>query len=145
MHRLAPPRLVVMVQREVADRLSAQPGDAARGQAGVWVQARWRVTALRSVPPSCFWPRPAVSSTVLLLEADDRLPEDVAETFRRVTKIAFTQRRKQLSTIFRNNAAALGIGAAGAFAPIAAAGIDPAARPETLTHDDWLRLARAMQ
>ena len=143
-HRLAPPRLIVMVQREVADRLAAPPGAPARGQAGVWVQARWTVSALRAVPPSCFWPRPEVASTVLLLEAHDRLPAEVSDRFYRVSKVAFTQRRKQLATILRNNAGVLALGDAAPAGILAAAAIDPAARPETLTHDDWLRLAAAL-
>ncbi|MBR3085656.1 MAG: ribosomal RNA small subunit methyltransferase A [Kiritimatiellae bacterium] len=143
-HPLAPPRMVVMVQREVADRLSARPGDPERGQAGVWVQARWRVRQLRTIGPSCFWPRPEISSTVALLELDDRLPGELAGRFYRVSKTAFTQRRKQLATILRNNAAALGLGDAAPAGILAAAGIDPAARPETLAHGDWLRLAAAL-
>lgn len=139
--RRAPPRLVAMVQREVAERLAAAPGDPERGQAGVWVQARWTVKPLKTVPPSCFWPRPEISSTILLLEAADRLPQEVEDRFYKVVKIAFTQRRKQLATILKNNAGVLGLGAAAPEAILAAACIDPKARPETLSHDDWLRLA----
>lgn len=140
--RRAPPRLVAMVQREVAERLAAAPGDPERGQAGVWVQARWTVKPLKTVPPSCFWPRPEISSTILLLEVADRLPPEAEDRFYKVVKIAFTQRRKQLATILKNNAVVLGLGAAATpEAALAAACIDPKARPETLSHDDWLRLA----
>lgn len=139
--RRAPPRLVAMVQREVAERLAAPPGDAERGQAGVWVQARWTVKPLKTVPPSCFWPRPEISSTILLLEAADRLPPEAEDCFYKVVKIAFTQRRKQLATILRNNAGVLGLDASAPEAILAVADIDPKARPETLSHDDWLRLA----
>lgn len=142
----APRRFVVMVQREVAQRLAAGPGDPARGQAGVWVQARWRVSAIRNVAPGCFWPRPEVSSTVVSLEIDDRLPRDLAGRFFSISKIAFTQRRKQLATILRNNAITLGLPAGCDVAGLlAGAGVDPAARPESLSHEDWLRLAQALQ
>lgn len=138
----APGRFVVMVQREVAQRLAAGPGDPERGQAGVWVQARWRVSATRNVAPSCFWPRPEVSSTIVVLDLDDRLPAESAARFYALSKVAFTQRRKQIATILRNNAPALGLPPGTDFAALAAdAGIDPAARPESLAHGDWLRLA----
>lgn len=145
-HQLAPPLLLVMVQREVADRLAASPGDDERGLAGVWVQARWDVKPLRAVTANCFWPRPEVSSTVVQLTLHDRLPAEAAKRFYRLTKVAFTQRRKQLATILKNNAAVLGLaaGSAAAQQPLAAAAVDPAARPESLSHEDWLRLALAL-
>lgn len=140
--RNAPPLMVVMVQREVAQRLAAKPSDEDRGQAGVWVQARWGVKALRTVPPSCFWPAPEVSSTVVRLDLRDALPQELDDRFYKLAKVAFTQRRKQLATILRNLGSGLGVDSAEDAARIvAAAGIDPKARPETLTHGDWLRLA----
>lgn len=141
--RNAPPRMVVMVQREVAQRLAAAPGDPDRGQAGVWVQARWRARMLRTVPPACFWPRPEISSTVVRLDACDRLPPEHEEVFYKVVKESFTQRRKQLASILKNKGALLGMGADAADI-FAEAGIDPRRRPETLSHEEWLGLAAAI-
>ena len=72
LRRRAPERLVVMVQTEVAERLAAPAGSPARGQAGVWCQLHYDVSILRKVKPVCFWPRPEVDSSVVLLNRHRR-------------------------------------------------------------------------
>ena len=147
-HPLAPPLCVVMVQREVAERLAAAPGEPARGQAGVWVQDDFRVTPLRTVRPTCFWPRPEVSSTVVRLDAvgGPREPDAARRAFERLTKLAFMHRRKQLGTVLRKGGAReLGLAGENDVARLfEEAAVAASARAEELSRDDWRRLARRL-
>jgi 16S rRNA (adenine1518-N6/adenine1519-N6)-dimethyltransferase len=125
-------RLVVMVQREVAERLAAQPRTAAYGAVSVkvafWASAR----VVASVPASVFVPRPKVESAIV--EIVRRPPPDIepAAVFGLV-RAAFNQRRKMLRRSL------FGVVSAEQFA---AAGIAPTARPEELDVDAWVALAR---
>jgi 16S rRNA (adenine1518-N6/adenine1519-N6)-dimethyltransferase len=125
-------RMAVTVQREVADRLLAPPGSRDRGGVSVIAQALCTVSRVATAPPECFWPRPEVTSTMVLLErrAEPLTADPVAlsEFCRRL----FASRRKQLGAI---------LGRATPWPP----GIDPAMRPEALTVEqiEALRLAVA--
>lgn len=146
-HPLAPALCVVMVQREVAERLAAKPGDEARGQAGVWVQADYGVELLRTVKPTCFWPRPEIASTVVkLVRRADALGGGATRCcFERVTKLAFMHRRKQLGAVMRQAKGELGFSDDGEVAAwLGSAGIDPRIRPEMLSDGDWRRLSAAL-
>ena len=133
----APRRLVLLVQREVADRLAAPPGTHARGTASVWAQLDYDVRLARLVRPTCFWPPPEVTSAVVTLTRHGRsaLGEPAKATLRALAKHLFTQRRKQLGAVLRKSPEPWrGIDPA-------AAGIDPARRAETLTLPEWEALA----
>ncbi len=94
-------RGVVMVQKEVADRLAAGPGSKAYGPLGIMVQATCDVELVGSVPPGCFWPRPDVESAVVqLVRLETPRTHDV-EGFGRVVHRLFEQRRKQIGAIIR--------------------------------------------
>ena len=126
--------MVVMVQREVAERLAAPPGHPAYGLPSLKVACWARAELLGRVPPTVFWPRPRVSSALLAI---NRLPEPAAgniEALYRLATRAFGQRRKMLRRSLRGVVAP---------ATFAAAGVDPAARPGELAVGDWSRLARA--
>ncbi len=86
------------IQREVAERLTAQPGTAAYGSLTIAVQRRWRVKYLRTLPPTVFFPEPHVDSAVVLLTALP--PEEIAPVdghiFEKTVRQGFSQRRKQL-------------------------------------------------
>ena len=87
-------RWTVMVQREIADRLRAQPGTKAYGSPSVLAQLACRVELLRAVDPAVFRPRPRVGSALLRLERLAPWPgEDVA----RLVRAAFAHRRKALA------------------------------------------------
>ncbi len=127
----------VMLQREVVDRMTASPGTAEYGRLGVMLGYRFEVTRLFRVPSSAFWPRPQVESAFARLQPrpeGKQRAKDEALLARLVT-LAFGQRRKTL----RN-----------ALAPIAdaeelrAAGVDPAARGETLSVTQFVALADAL-
>jgi 16S rRNA (adenine1518-N6/adenine1519-N6)-dimethyltransferase len=143
-HPLAPPIFVVLVQSEVAERFAAPPGGAARGQAGVWLQLDYAVTPVRAVKASCFWPRPAVGSTLVRL---DRIPCALSPAerawFYDLTRYAFMHRRKQLGALLRKAPAPLGREEDALAALFQAAGADPLARAEQLTNAQWQGLARA--
>ena len=142
-HPLAPAECLVMVQKEVAERLAAAPSTPARGQAGVWIQQRYDVETIRTVKPTCFWPQPEISSTVVRLVRHDRLPLDPAQrrVFEAITKLAFMHRRKQMATIFRS---AENVGGAVIEDPAAwlrGCGLEPSVRPEQISNGEWRALA----
>jgi 16S rRNA (adenine1518-N6/adenine1519-N6)-dimethyltransferase len=132
-------RLVVMVQREVADRLVAEPGTADYGRLSVLAQYRARARLLFTLPPSVFTPPPKVSSALVEI-APTAAPEDAVpvKVLEEITAGAFGQRRKML----RSSLSALGADTA---ALLRDANIDPSLRAERLTVSDFLRLARCLQ
>lgn len=135
----APPaRGVFLIQREVAARLAAGPGDWSL--ATVAVRSVATVERLRDVPPSSFDPAPAVTSSVVRLRPDSPLSRADREDVIRIARAAFQMRRKMLRHGIAH--AAGGDDARGA-AWLAAAGIDPARRPGTLDLAEWQRLAAA--
>ncbi|HEX5936883.1 MAG TPA: 16S rRNA (adenine(1518)-N(6)/adenine(1519)-N(6))-dimethyltransferase RsmA [Actinomycetota bacterium] len=129
-------RLVVMVQREVGDRLLAGPGDAGYGPASLRVALRATGAVIRRVPPEVFWPRPTVESVVVRLERRARSPVAVDEArLREVVDAGFAERRKTMRNALRR------LGADDADAVLGAAGVEPAARAESLALEDFARIA----
>lgn len=134
-------RAVLMVQREVAERLVAAPASEAYGALSVFVQAACRVTRVRDVSPGCFHPAPRVWSAVVALEPLEPPRAEETETFRVVVKAAFAQRRKTL----RNALLATGRPAAAVDAALARAAIDGKRRGETLSVEELATLAGAWE
>jgi 16S rRNA (adenine1518-N6/adenine1519-N6)-dimethyltransferase len=126
-------RYVVMVQREVADRLRAEPGTKSYGVPSVVVGLHGRARFEFAVAPTVFHPRPSVDSAVVSIVRASSVPSAAPRAVE-LAGAAFGQRRK---TIRRSLAAVL----TDAPAIITAAGLDPAARAENLAPDDYLRLA----
>lgn len=124
----------VMLQKEVVARMVAAPATPDYGRLSVMLQATFAMTRLFIVPPGAFRPVPKVDSAVVrLVPLGARKPALAdAALFARVVAAAFAQRRKTL----RNALSALADAAA-----LAAAGIDPGARGETLAVGDFVRLA----
>ena len=135
-------RAVFLVQREVAERLAARPGTADWGILSVLLQREAEVSIERIVPPGAFLPPPKVDSAVVC--AIFRPPlEQVRDParFRRLVKAGFAQRRKTL----KNALGAARVAEPGALhAALAAAGVDPGRRGETLTVAEWAALDRAL-
>ncbi|MBX6341132.1 MAG: 16S rRNA (adenine(1518)-N(6)/adenine(1519)-N(6))-dimethyltransferase RsmA [Thermomicrobiaceae bacterium] len=135
-----PRRLVVMVQREVAERIVARPPEMSVLAVAVQFFASPRV-AFR-IGPGAFVPRPKVESAVLRIDVKDRPPLDGADraAFFRLVRAGFAQRRKRLG-----NALAVGLDLPKAEVEegLASAGIDPDRRAETLAVDEWVRAERA--
>ena len=123
-----------MLQKEVVERLAAVPGGPDWGRLSVMAQYRCRVDDLFSVPPEAFVPRPKVDSAIVRLTPYAELPwpaRDEALLFR-VVRQAFAQRRKTL----RNNFKGLVESEA-----MEALGIDPVRRPQTLSVEEFVRIA----
>jgi 16S rRNA (adenine1518-N6/adenine1519-N6)-dimethyltransferase len=135
-------RLVLLVQRELGERIRARPGSAAYGALSVRLQMLCRCRAVCPVPPRCFAPPPKVMSEVILLEprpAAELPPADLAQPLERLLRRAFAARRKML----RNGLAGL-VAAERLEALAAAAGVDLHQRPQDLPPDRWLALAEGL-
>ncbi len=132
-------RLVLMVQREVAQRLRAKPGSADYSGLSVCTQFAASVHKGLVVGPSAFVPRPRVESEVIVIEPHSQPVVEVSseETFRKLVHTVFLQRRKQLRNSLR--------GMTPVPEPILhAAGIDPARRPETLSLQEFAAIANLL-
>lgn len=145
-HALEQPRpdvAVYLVQKEVADRLAAPPGDKIYGALSVNVQAVAHVEMIRRVPPGAFQPPPNVDSAVVRItpRVDPVVPADRESRFRGFVQAAFGLRRKQLVRVVRTIAA---IDAEHASAVIGACGLTNEVRPEVLTANDFARLVAAL-
>ena len=126
----------VMLQREVVDRLSAEPGTRAYGRLTVLVGSVFDVTPLFAVPPGAFEPPPKVHSAIVRLVPRADAPSPAAlEALSRATRIAFAGKRKTLRNNLRGHLEP---------AAIEALGIDPQARAETLDGAAFARLAAAL-
>jgi len=132
-------RFVVMLQREVGERLAAPPGHRAAGAVSVKVAYYAQARIVGVVPPSVFIPAPAVDSVLVRLDRRPAPPVVVpsAEQLFRLVRAGFSQRRKMLRGALR---AELGARTAGV---LTAAGIAPGARAESLSLDEWASLSRA--
>jgi 16S rRNA (adenine1518-N6/adenine1519-N6)-dimethyltransferase len=138
-------RAVLMLQREVAERLVAPPGGDARGVLSVMVQTWATVRVAFAVSRRSFLPRPRVDSAVVVLDtaAVPRVPLADVELYEAVVRAAFGQRRKMLRNAVAVLAASRGIDSRQLEARFAQAGVDPRARAETLALEDFARLVAA--
>ncbi len=131
-------RLVVMVQREVGERFLAGPGDAAYGPVSLRVAYRASGELVRPVPPSVFWPRPSVASIVVRLERRERQAVAVGpELLWRVVDAGFAERRKAI----RSAVVRLGVDPGRADDLLRGIAIDPRARAERLSLEEFARIA----
>ena len=126
-----------MLQKEVVDRMAAEPGSKVYGRLSVMLQAYCRVIPLFTVPPGAFRPPPKVDSAVVRLVPRDPASIEVRDPakFEAVVRDAFGQRRKTL-----RNALSLQCDAAA----IEAAGVRPDARAEQIAVADFVRLANSL-
>jgi 16S rRNA (adenine1518-N6/adenine1519-N6)-dimethyltransferase len=134
-------RFVVMVQREVGERLVADPDREGYGAVSVRVAYRAVAKLVRRVPPSVFWPRPAVASVVVRLDRLSAPPVAVEESrLWSVVDAGFAQRRKTMRNALRR----LGLSVSEADAVLAAAGVSPSARAEELSLATFAAVAEQM-
>jgi 16S rRNA (adenine1518-N6/adenine1519-N6)-dimethyltransferase len=138
-------RIVVMLQREMADRIVARPATPAYGALSVMVQLYGAPRVVTRVSAGAFVPAPRVESAVLCVAPHaggaTRVPVDDEAHFSRVVHAAFNQRRKTLRNALRQIAAG---DDAALDAALAAADIDGRRRGETLSVEEFARLARAL-
>lgn len=123
--------ITVMIQREVAKRICAAPGTPDYGAFGIFVQWHTEPELLFEVPPGCFMPQPKVTSAVIRLGRRETPPVAVKNEalLFRIIRAAFNQRRKTLANALSSG---LSISREEAEKAIAAAGLDPRVRGETL-------------
>ncbi len=126
-------RMLLMLQREVVERLTAKPGNSERGFITVMVEDTFEATRLFDVEPRAFFPAPKVWSSVMSLEPSVSAVID-QRAFRQLVSVGFSQKRKtiqnNLKTAFPNASELL-----------ASSGIEPIRRAETLSLDEWKILA----
>jgi 16S rRNA (adenine1518-N6/adenine1519-N6)-dimethyltransferase len=128
-------RAVVMLQKEVIERLAAGPRTKDYGVLTLRVQSEWSVKSLRTVPPEAFHPRPQIDSSVaLLLPRGKELPAFDARRFDELIRRGFAQRRKQMGRQMPENPP---------WAEVAARiGAPLTARAEELSLSQWIEIAR---
>ena len=132
---------LVMVQREVGERLTARPGEDAYGAASVRVAYRARAELVRRIPADVFWPRPKVESVTVRLTP--RLPPvdaDPAALFRVIDE-GFAERRKTMGNALRR----LGLDARSAARVLSDSGVEPGVRAERLGLPEFARIAQALR
>jgi 16S rRNA (adenine1518-N6/adenine1519-N6)-dimethyltransferase len=124
------------LQKELAERLAAEPGSKDYGAPTVLIGRRWKVQLLRTLPPQVFLPVPTVESSVVLLTPRDpqELPACDPQRFQTLVKLGFSQRRKQLGNLLS--------GALESWPRAATAlGLSATARAESLSIRQWCQLA----
>ncbi len=135
-----PGRIVLTIQREVAERILSRDEKMSLLSLSVQVYGDARIT--NQIPASCFYPRPQVDSSVLIIDVDEqpKLSDEGIRWLFKLAHAAFNQKRKMLrnslKSIFDGDDEKLS-------AVLAQAGIDSQRRPEALSLDEWIRLTRA--
>ena len=140
-------RAVFIVQKEVAERLCACPGSKTYGILSVYCAAYATPTLLFSIPPSCFYPVPEVdSAAIMLVPRRDHYWHDAYEVFfRMVVRRAFGHRRKILANTLKSIVKTHRLDQQIISRVCSETGIDIQRRPETLSVDEWYRLASFLQ
>lgn len=136
--------LVLMVQKEVAERIAARPGTKSYGTLSVWSQLHGRITETVQVSPEAFFPRPKVRSTILRIELhpEPLVSKQELPWLRAVIRAAFGHRRKTLANTL---AGCLNLRREEIEHLLRAEAIDPKRRGETLGVDQFISLARAVE
>jgi 16S rRNA (adenine1518-N6/adenine1519-N6)-dimethyltransferase len=134
-------RMVLTVQKEVGNRLTASPRSGEYGSLSVLLQRRWEIKRLRVLPPSVFLPRPEVDS--LVIELKKKNPTDIEEIseqwFAKVVKTGFSERRKKLTNTLAKLVPSKAVEEA-----LIADGLGGLARAEELSPMAWVNLAKRL-
>lgn len=127
---------LLTLQKEMARRISAEPGSSAYGALSLILQLQYRVDFLRTVPASVFLPQPDVDSAFVRItpRSPTELPPHDPETFFRLVRQGFSQRRKQLRNLLKTEVADWDEAAE-------TIGFDPRARAEQLSLEQWVALS----
>ncbi len=134
-----PRQIIAMVQREVAERWLAGPGDSARGLQSIITERYGTRLLVVPVPRHCFWPVPKVDAAVVRLTIDQPIAAEDAALFK-LAKTLFGQRRKTL----HNSLKMVVPDASQVDTVCAVVGIDPMLRPQDLSLEQWQRLSSAL-
>ena len=120
-----------MLQKEVVDRIVAEPGSKTYGRLSVMTQAYCEVDYLLDVPPSAFTPQPKVDSAVVRLVARENLPDIKFSALEKLVATAFAMRRKTLLNNLKKIVTAN---------QLIDLGIDPSSRPEQISVEEYIRI-----
>jgi 16S rRNA (adenine1518-N6/adenine1519-N6)-dimethyltransferase len=136
-----PARILLTIQREVAERILNQDEKMSLLSLSVQVYGQARITS--HIPADCFYPQPKVDSSVLMINVypEPKLPKEGIHWLFRLAHAAFNQKRKMLRNSLKP---ALGERAEFIFEILDSAEIDPRRRPETLSLKEWIRLTEAV-
>ncbi len=126
-----------MLQKEIVNRLEAQPGCKQFGRLSIMIQLYCRVEALFDVDPECFHPQPKVMSSIVRLTPYTEQPYQIDDRvlFEKIVKAAFSQRRKTIRNTLKNICSDK---------DFSATGISPSARAEALSIDDFVSLSNRL-
>jgi 16S rRNA (adenine1518-N6/adenine1519-N6)-dimethyltransferase len=135
-------RMVFTVQKEMADRLSAAPGNKAYGSLSVGMQRNWQISKLKTLAPSVFLPQPQVDSVVLLLTRREpgELEESDPAKFSELVKAGFSERRKQVRKLLGRYGAPERIEEA-----LRTVDLPLTARAEDISLKHWIRIVNILQ
>lgn len=136
----APKSITVMVQKEVGDRLCAMPGTADYGAITASVALAGRAEITRIVPRTLFYPQPKVDSCIVRIVPDDTYAAADKPLVRMIIRCAFAMRRK---TLVNNLMSGLSLSREAALKIIESIGVDTRVRGETLSVEQFVRLAEA--
>ncbi|HUL30494.1 MAG TPA: 16S rRNA (adenine(1518)-N(6)/adenine(1519)-N(6))-dimethyltransferase RsmA [Thermodesulfobacteriota bacterium] len=136
--------LTLMLQKEVAARMAAPPGGKEYGPLSIFVQVYLDASVRFSIKPSAFFPAPKVDSAVvhMVWKGNPRVESQDEEWFKKVVKASFGYRRKTLVNALKHSELPLPDSIE---SKMEAAEIDPRRRPETLTMEEFIRLAAALK
>lgn len=140
LYRANPPHdILVLIQKEVAERITAQPGNRERGLLTVEIEARACAKIITTVPPTAFWPEPKVESALIHLQLKPSI--GLPDSFRSVVAAGFSLKRKKLanslSATWRQPVDEVR-------QRLDSLAIDPNRRAETLSLEEWQKLAQKM-
>lgn len=130
---------VLMMQREVGDKVRAKPGDRNRGSLSVFLQACFEIELVAKVPPGAFLPPPKVESIVLAFRPKSA---DYGKALEKLVRFGFAQPRK---TLANNLANGLHRDRSEILQALALAGLDETIRAHMLAEDEWRKLAQALE
>jgi 16S rRNA (adenine1518-N6/adenine1519-N6)-dimethyltransferase len=134
--------IFLLVQKEVAQRITAKPGGKDYGRLTVYARFFFDTSLLFTVPPEVFMPPPSVDSALLRMKPRSETPDVNPATFFAVVASAFAQRRKQIRNAVKN--ALPGIGKDRIDEILEQAEIDKQRRGETLSLDEYAKLSRVV-
>jgi 16S rRNA (adenine1518-N6/adenine1519-N6)-dimethyltransferase len=135
-------KAVLMMQKEVAERVVAEPKTSARGSLSVFLQSQFKISLICNAPAGAFLPPPKVDSRVLeFVPREMPVPQEEEREFFRLIRQGFVQPRK---TLVNNLVGGLHLVRDDATAVVEAAGLGPNARPQELSLEEWVRLHQAI-
>ena len=141
-----PKSMTVTIQKELGDRIVAQPGTSDYGALSIWIQSQCRAEIVRIMPPSVFWPRPKVHSAIMQINSDAELRAAIADRtfFHQFVRSMFFHRRKFLRSVLLS-AVKGKLEKPDVDRILADVGLDPTLRAEQLDIATMIRLSGAVR